>query len=238
MKSSLARLPSRVPALAVSYLLGSLTTLAVVPVAGGFSGPFVITDINNPAGPYNFFSPPVGGVLGNWSATLTMGGSIDTSLAPNSISLAANPEFPVFGPNSRGGVAQSAGFVSGFTSEAAISIVSPVAGTFTFNFDLQGTTSVLETYTTDVGLETWSTDGSFTANLSPGELFKIRLFGELIPTFGLAGRGGAQLAAPGAQGVTVSNVNFQPVPETSTLIGGLAAAGLIGARLLQRRRQV
>ena len=201
--------------------------------AGGFTGAFAITDVNNGPGNYSTFSLPTGPKLGEWTWTLTPGGSIDTTGAPDSINLQASPPPPAFG--ARGGVAPMG--ESPGTAIAQISIVSPAAGFFSFDYSFE--VGQLEVFSTGGGLQTltMASSGQFEVELSPGEVFLLRVLG--TPEVGFqpaSSRGVAQLAAPGNQYVTINNAIFV-VPETSTWMAGFAAVGLIGWRLSQRRRQ-
>ena len=201
--------------------------------AGGFTGAFAITDVNNGPGTYTFLDAPIGAKLGEWTWTLTPGGTIVTSSAPDSISLSAIPQFLPFAP--RGGF-EPMGETPG-TAIAQISIVSPAAGSFSFDYSFEF--GQLEVFSTGGGLQTLTSasSGQFEVDLSPGELFYLRVVGE--PEVGFqpaSSRGVAQLAAPGNQLVFINNAIFV-VPETSTWMAGFATAGLLGWRLSQRRRQ-
>jgi len=217
--------------MAAVALVSAFSSTAIA--AGGFTGAFAITDVNNVPGNYSTFSLPTGPKLGEWTWLLTPGGSINTTGAPDSITLQANPQFVNFG--ARGGVAPM-GTSSG-TAIAQISIVSPAAGFFSFDYSFE--TGQLEVFSTGGGLQTltMASSGQFEVELSPGETFILRAVGE--PDIGFkpaSSRGVAQPAGLGNQFVTINNALFV-VPETSTWMAGFAAVGLIGWRLSQRRRQ-
>lgn len=212
-------------------MISALTGTAIA--AGGFTGAFAITDGNNGPGEYSTSNLPTGPKLGEWTWSLTAGGTIDTLGAPDSISLSAIPAFPPFGP--QGGFAPMG--ESPGTAVAQISIVSPAAGTFSFAYSFE--VGQLEVFSTGGGLQTLTSgsSGQFEVELSSGELFLMRVVGS--PNFAFqpaSSRGVAQLAAPGNQLVFINNATFV-VPETSTWMAGFAAVGLIGWRLSQRRRQ-
>lgn len=122
------------------------------------------------------------------------------------------------------------------TALAQISILSPAAGFFSFNYSFE--VGQLEVFSTSGGLKTLTSasSGQFEVELSAGELFLMRVSGEPDFTFQPASsRGVAQPAGLGNQLVFIDNALFV-VPETSNWMAGFAVIGLIGWRLSQRRR--
>ena len=130
----------------LTVLAVALSTQVTGFAAGGFSGAFAITDATNPAQEYGFFSPPTGAKLGAWTWSLSPGGIIDTGGAPDSISLGAIPQG--VRAAARGGVSPMGATLG--TAEASISILSPAAGMFSFDYSFE--VGELEVFTTSGGL--------------------------------------------------------------------------------------
>lgn len=221
---------------ALGLIALSLTPALAVPPTPTFSGPLNLLGGDHPTGAV--VTTPGVSTFGAWSGLIQGFASIDTTSAPNSVTLSAYP-FDTFSPD------------SGFSpmnptmnaSVAQLEILSAVAnGSLQFDYQLS-VGSELQVFHGIHGspgfvLQTLTSGGSVVIPFSTGEAFGFRVVSDLSPTFApsTAGRGVASLAAPGFQGVIVSNP-ILTVPETSTILGSVFVLSLAGASLARKVRR-
>ena len=220
-----------VGAAVITGLAASPTALATP--AGLFEGYFAVTDANNPAGSYQPGHLPVGGTLGGWTATITQGARINTFDAPNSIFLSADSSPTI--TTGRGSNLSPLEGPAG--SLARLTILAPSAGTFSFDVGLEvgNLAFILGSQTSQL-----MGGGGFSFNIAAGQVFGFEVlsdFGSTAHAPLVSPRGVAQPAAPGPQGVGISNPVFIGVPESSTWVAGLAVSGLIGSAFCRRTQR-
>jgi len=221
---------------ALGVIALSLTpALAVVPL-NTFSGPLNLLGGDHPTGAV--VTTPGVSTFGAWSGMIQGFAQIDTTSAPNSVRLSAGTS-PAFSPTA--GLSPMTAPV--LASVAQLEILSAVAnGSLQFNYQLSSG-SELQVFHGIHGspgfvLQTITSGSSIVIPFSVGEAFGFRVVSDLNPTFAplTAGRGVAGLAAPGFQGLLVSNP-ILTVPETSTILGSVFVLGLAGASLARKVRR-
>lgn len=204
-----------------AFVVVTTPTLAIAPL-GTFTGDFALT-------------PPSPGVynssqnFGLWSGSITGNGQIDTTSAPFSVGIFAFPQLDGF----RGAFnPMTAPVPEPGQSITDLTMYAPHAGIFRFTYTATG-----------AGLTAFSGEGSvplmgsgtLVLDLSVNEHFGFRAIADtVLPPFSPAGRGIALPAAPGNQALIVSQI--QPVPEASTVLGGVAILGLAAGGFVRNRR--
>lgn len=204
---------------------------------GGFTGPLSLFGGDHPAGAV--VTQPGISTFGQWSGLIQGSATIDTTMAPGSVSLSAAGALNQVSPGS--------GFsplnAPTMASVAQLEILSAVAdGSLSFDYSLS-IGSQLEVFhgihgTPSFVLQTLTSGSSVVIPFSVGEAFGFRVVSDTLALPGplTVGRGVAGLAAPGFQGVIVSNPVLT-VPETSTIMGSVVVLGLAGATLARKVRR-
>ncbi len=162
------------------------------------------------------------GTSGNWTVGIDYGSgsaNVDTSLAPDSVSLSANAEFigvgnALFPARKLPGLQGN----SGAPATASVQILSPGTGTFTLNYNLSGLG----------GPQAFAFDpnGAHPLVFGPGTVVLALVPGQNITIQVVANP--TALTGFTTSTLVLSNpiLNLTPVPEASTVAAGLALAGM------------